>query len=180
MAMITRVARLFRADMHAVLDRIEEPDLLLRQAVREMQEALAGDERQLAQMDREHGRLDARETDLARSLEQMEGELDICFEAAKDDLARALIKRKLEAERMRKLLAAKREDMETGLALTKCRLGENRERLQTMRQKAELLAEEQAEEEPGEPWPALSGFPVREEDVEVAFLREQQKRRRPS
>ena len=44
MALITRISRLFQADLHAVLDRIEEPDLLLRQAVREMQDDLARDE----------------------------------------------------------------------------------------------------------------------------------------
>ena len=38
MALITRFSRLFRADLHAVLDRIEEPDVILRQAVREMEE----------------------------------------------------------------------------------------------------------------------------------------------
>ncbi len=40
MALITRVSRLFQADFHAVLDRIEEPEVLLRQAVREMEEEL--------------------------------------------------------------------------------------------------------------------------------------------
>ena len=44
MALITRVSRLFQADFHAVLDRIEEPEVLLRQAVREMEEELARDE----------------------------------------------------------------------------------------------------------------------------------------
>ena len=45
MALITRVARLFRADFHAVLDRVEEPDILLRQAIREMEDDLARDEK---------------------------------------------------------------------------------------------------------------------------------------
>src|SRR5687767_9840646 len=31
MALIDRLARLFQADLHAVLDRIEEPEVLLRQ-----------------------------------------------------------------------------------------------------------------------------------------------------
>ena len=43
MALITRVSRLFQADLHAVLDRIEEPEVLLKQAVREMEEELARD-----------------------------------------------------------------------------------------------------------------------------------------
>jgi len=33
MALITRVSRLFRADVNAVLDHLEEPALLLHQAV---------------------------------------------------------------------------------------------------------------------------------------------------
>ena len=51
MALITRVSRLFQADFHAVLDRIEEPDLLLRQAVREMEEELARDEQRIDSID---------------------------------------------------------------------------------------------------------------------------------
>ena len=47
MALITRVGRLFRADLHAVLDRVEEPEVLLRQAIREMEEELAEDRQRL-------------------------------------------------------------------------------------------------------------------------------------
>ena len=48
MALMTRVARLFRADLHAVLDRIEEPEVLLRQALREMEDGVNGERRALA------------------------------------------------------------------------------------------------------------------------------------
>ena len=37
MALINRLSRLFKADFHAVLDQIEEPELLLKQAIREME-----------------------------------------------------------------------------------------------------------------------------------------------
>ena len=40
MAIINRLARLFKADFHAVLDHIEDPELQLKQAVREMEEQL--------------------------------------------------------------------------------------------------------------------------------------------
>ena len=53
MALMTRVARLFRADVHAVLDRLEEPDVLLRQAIREMEESLAADREQARRLARE-------------------------------------------------------------------------------------------------------------------------------
>ncbi|MES9848615.1 MAG: PspA/IM30 family protein, partial [Candidatus Thiodiazotropha sp.] len=44
MALITRVSQLFRADVNAVLDRMEEPEILLKQAVRDMEEALTKDD----------------------------------------------------------------------------------------------------------------------------------------
>ena len=47
MALINRVARLFKADFHAVLDQIEEPELLLKQAVREMEDELAESEQRI-------------------------------------------------------------------------------------------------------------------------------------
>ena len=57
MAIVNRIRRLFRADVHAVLDIIEEPEAILKQAIREMQEALdwkrarlARDQRNLASL----------------------------------------------------------------------------------------------------------------------------------
>ena len=55
MALITRVGRLFRADLHAVLDRVEEPEVLLRQAIREMEEELAEERQRLRLARHEHG-----------------------------------------------------------------------------------------------------------------------------
>ena len=62
MALITRVSRLFQADFHAVLDRIEEPEVLLRQAVREMEEELARDEQHSKVLHHEQGQLTTRES----------------------------------------------------------------------------------------------------------------------
>ena len=47
MAIINRVSRLFTADIHAVLDRMEEPVVLLRHCIREMEEELADSERRV-------------------------------------------------------------------------------------------------------------------------------------
>ncbi len=177
MALITRLSRLFRADLHAVLDRIEEPDVLLRQAVREMEEELARDEQRIRVLDHEHGEMSARQTGMEQSLAQIGEELDVCFASGKDDLARALIRRRLEAQRYLKLLGGKRSALQDTLAGHRERVGENRARLESMRQKADLLTDTGTTEHEGEGW-LPPDFSVREEDVEVAFLREQQKRRR--
>ena len=97
MALITRVSRLFRADLHAVLDRIEEPDILLKQALREMEEALARDEQRVKLLTHEQAQLSSRAQEVEQSLSDIEEELDVCFDSGKDELARALVRRKLEA-----------------------------------------------------------------------------------
>jgi phage shock protein A len=169
MALINRISRLFRADLHAVLDRIEEPGVLLRQAVREMEEELVRDEQRLRVLDHEHGRITARRSEIGQALAGIGEELDLCFASGKDDLARALIRRRLEVEG---------DALQENAAGLRRRLDENRARLHEMRQKVELLAAEQTPDQAREEWmpPDLR---VRDEDVEVAFLREQQKRRRP-
>jgi len=177
MALITRISRLFQADLHAVLDRIEEPDLLLRQAVREMEDDLARDEQGMKVLNHELGQLVSRETDIGHALDEIEDELDVCFESGKDDLARALIKRKLEALRFQKFLSRKREVQERTLSGLRTRLQENQASLDSMRQKAELLAEESVADSIEDNW-SSPDIVVREEDVEVAFLREKQKRSR--
>jgi phage shock protein A len=178
MALITRFSRLFRADLHAVLDRIEEPDLLLRQAVREMEDALARDEQRFRMLTHESGQLDARRREVEEGLKRADEELDICFESGKDDLARTLIRRQLEAERTQRLLERRRGELESGLTGLGTRLQENRSRLEAMRQKAELLAGDEDGGEPEHAW-SLPDVAVRDEDVEVAFLREKKRRAQP-
>jgi phage shock protein A len=177
MALITRVSRLFQADFHAVLDRIEEPEILLRQAVREMEEALAREEQRSKVLQHEQRQLINRETDLKQSLHDIEEELDTCFEAGNDDLARACIKRRLETQRFGKNTSRKRAVLEETLDDLNTRVRENQAQLESMRQKAELLAGESACALPEDNW-TLPDINVRDEDVEVAFLREQQRRSR--
>jgi len=177
MTLIARVSRLFRADLHAVLDRVEEPDLVLRQAVREMEEDLARDGRRVDALRSELQRIATRDAEIERSLSGMEEELDVCFEAGKDDLGRALIRRRLEGQSHRATLSRKRDGVQEKLAELESRVREHGAQLDAMRQKAELLAPQEAEAYSGEPWD-VPDLRVREEDVEVAFLRERQRRAR--
>jgi len=175
MALITRVSRLFQADFHAVLDRIEEPGVLLRQAVREMEEELARDEQHSRMLLQEQRQFMTRASGLKQSLHALEAELDTCFEAGNDDLARACIRRRLETQRFVDHLSRRREALEETLADLDTRIRENQARLESMRQKAELLAGENAR--PAERW-NIPDVTVRDEDVEVALLREKQHRSR--
>jgi phage shock protein A len=155
MALITRLSRLFEADFHAVLDRIEEPDLQLRQAVREMQLALDQNQQRLKLLQHEAEQLAKAAVELTASLEGYDEELDICLAANKDDLARDLLRRKLAADRQ---LASE--------------IDEQREQLTSMKQKLELLVSDDN--------PLAREFDhadaIRNEEIEIALLREKQRR----
>lgn len=179
MALISRITRLFKSDLHAVLDTIEDPHTLLKQAVREMTQCIAEDEQRFKLLTHEQSQLTIRKTDLNHSFEQLEEELDICFNSDEEALARALIKRKLEAQRLANVMTKKHSLLESTLTELNTRLEENRSRLTAMEQKADILNEQNtvdtANEYYSEPWD-ITDITISNEDIEVAFLREQQKR----
>ncbi len=179
MALITRVSRLFRADVNAVLDRMEEPELLLKQAVREMEEELDRDEQRAKRLALESKQIAERQSDLARQAAEAEGELDLCFDTGNEALARVLLKRKLEAQRFIKFLDRRHQELHAAADELRQRIGENRSRLESMRQKAALFAAQARDEDAAAGWAEpdyLRRFAISDEDVELAFLRERQKR----
>jgi phage shock protein A len=179
MALITRVSQLFRADVNAVLDRMEEPEILLKQAIRDMEEALIKDDQRVKVIELELKQIVSRRSELEQRLDQVTEELDLCFDTGNEALARTLLKRKLESERYLDYLARKlREFQEAGETLKK-RIDENRSRLESMRQKAELLTDSDSEESQRNTWNEqdfMHQFAVNDDDIELAFLREKQRR----
>lgn len=174
MPLINRVARLFTADLHAVLDRIEEPEVLLKQAIREMEDELALAERRIKVLNEEGAELSRRIEEIEGSLATMDEELDVCFASGEEDLARTLIRRKLEAGRVLAVLAQRRAASEKLLAEKRTSLDENRSHLESLRQKAELLTEDAHGHR--DELRAGGAVSVGNDEVEVAFLREKQRR----
>jgi phage shock protein A len=172
MALINRMRRLFTADVHAVLDRIEEPDVLLKHAVREMEEELARGEQRVRALAHEHESLGERQAKTAACIADLGLQLDVCFESGNEDLARKIIKRRLETERFERNVVERRAAVDKELAALRTAVEEQREQLDVMRQKAELLATTAGDDF------ASGDFAVGEADVEVALLRERQKRQR--
>jgi phage shock protein A len=175
MALITRLSRLFQADMHAVLDRLEEPELLLRQAIRDMENETAGDRRALRTAEAEHQRLAARASQCEATQARTAGELELCFEAGNEPLARVLLRRRLQSERLQRHLAQQLELLESGISDQRRRLEERRRRLDELRDQAAVfeVAPNGADHahEPEE-------CNVSEADIELALLAEKQRRRR--
>jgi len=180
MALINRVSRLFKADFHAVLDQIEEPEQVLKQAIRDMEDELQAAELRIATCAHECEKLTRHQTELEASVRDISGQLDLCFESGKDELARGLIRKKLEAERVLKRINARLDANAAMLADQRRSLEENRTTLDSLRQKSEVFSRQATSRESGFGQPELSWLAqdmnVSDDDVEIAFLREQSDR----
>lgn len=180
MALINRVSQLFRADMNAVLDHIEEPEQLLKQAVRDMEDELAASERRIAARAQEHEALAARRQDVVTAAGELDEQLDLCFRAGKDDLARGIIRRKLENARLLKRLESAITANDRNLERERKLLDENRATLEGLRQKAEMFVSQGPTSDcgtAGSDFARLSAeLRVDDEEVEIAFLREKSAR----
>lgn len=181
MAIINRLARLFQADFNAILDQVEEPQALLRQAIRDMEEDLQQTEvyRQQAQLDTDE--LMQRKGELERSISEHAIALDTCFEAGKEDLAREVIKRKLETERLFERLVARLEASEKAVEGLKKIGTDNSATLESLRQKAELFSEKpnhcttEKSTSSDFSWRSQK-LQVSDSDIEVAYLQEKKRR----
>jgi phage shock protein A len=181
MAIVNRISRLFKADFHAVLDQLEEPEQLLKQAIRDMADELVATEQRIAAFAHEEERLAARVGELEAALIDVNLQLDLCFRSGRDELAKKMIRRKLEAERLLKRLEANRHANEARRTEERRLFDDNSSALQGLRQKAELFARRS----PGGAghtgdaddiaWMARQ-MSVSEEEVEIAWLREKDSR----
>ena len=175
MALINRVSRLFKADFHAVLDQIEEPEQLLKQAIRDMEDVLATTEQQISLAAHDQEALSIRTDELKTTLAEIDEQIELCFDSDKDDLARNLVRKKLEAERLLKHLDSRLTANTKYLAGQRTVFEENRATLESLRQKAELFAHrvpkhpDCASEFDDKAWMARE-MTIGDEEDEVAFL----------
>ena len=181
MALIKRLSQLFKADFHAVLDQIEEPEQLLKQAIRDMEDELAAAGQRVILGAHEQEALSVRLSEQEDRLTEIDDQIDLCFESEKHDLAKNLIRKKLEAGRLMKHLQTRHVTNEKYLTEQRAVLDENQSTLEALRQKAELFTQRVSIPAHGVPefddiaWMARE-MTVGEDEVEIAFLREKTRR----
>jgi len=93
MTIMNRIVKICKADIHGAMDRLEDQGLLLKQHLRDMEEALSLKEAKLnrkiiarKQMQQEHAKY-------KQQGEALDNDLKVALQKSKDDLARMLIKK---------------------------------------------------------------------------------------
>jgi phage shock protein A len=177
MAIVERITRLFTADVHAVLDRLEAPDALLRQAIREMEAALAEHTQQLKALELDRELVRRRGGEIERSLASIREEIDLSYAAGNEALLRTCLRRRLEAERLQRMLEQRAAALTQQIDQATPVLEQQRERLVSMRQKAALFDIEATPcaNADGTHW-SNGETGVSEADIDLALLRERQRR----
>lgn len=94
MGIMTRLLRLCRADVHGVMDQLEDKKLLFKQHLREMETGLDYKEQQISVLAQHIGRLISRVTRHTEEMGNLEKDLTLALEKNKDDIARALIRKR--------------------------------------------------------------------------------------
>jgi phage shock protein A len=178
MTLITRITRLFKADLHSLLDDLEEPQEVIKQAIRDMEEEIATHERRLAELHAVAQRLRRETQELTVARQEIETHIALCFAADNEALARNLIRQRLEMTRRARGLARAQDETQTQSDALATRIATHKAQLATVVQRLKTY-EDTRPSQPGtsSTWaPFQSGSVITDDEVEVAFLEEKQRR----
>ena len=106
MSIATRFIRLWKADLHGVMESIEDKGLLLKQCLREMEDELQGKETALNSLVKKKEKAKQEQDVLQQENSKMENDLEAAVSMDKDDISRFLIKKKLVLSRQRQEFAS--------------------------------------------------------------------------
>lgn len=170
MTLLTRISRLFTADIHGLLDSLEEPDIILKQAIRDMQAEIDRETAAISVLTQQLDRLQQKRQTLVTHLQELQHQLHFCFSENNEYLAKSVVRKKLQTESALKELSRQLntlcEEKNQKIAET----DERKEKLQAIRDKLMLLdgADEAA---------SLNEQPtaISQDDIELAFLYEKQR-----
>ncbi len=178
MPLMTRIARLFKADLHSILDTLEEPSAVLKQSVRDMAAEIERNEGRRDALMRRAGQLANYVQEEERLLKETAQAIELCFHAGDERLCRSQIRRRLEIEKRLALAGRERAMLAAEQDKLVAELGAQQAKLSAIQEKMALFVQEQQLQAPAD---ASSYYLAREdavsdEAVEVAFLAEKERR----
>lgn len=162
-----RLERLFKADVHGVLDSLEDPQAMLKFSMQEMEECLSNLENKVQRLEMEEKQLRKHQSELEEKNHRIEEDLDLCLQKKDEELIKRQIKKKLELEKVKGQRKQKLEDLASERDQVMEDLNLKREKLRDLKERAEFLqpiSNPASEKEP-------SSWQVGEDEVEMAYLR---------
>ena len=172
MSILTRISRLFKADIHGILDNLEEPELILQQSVRDMQNEIDKAEIDITELDKQQVKQEQRQQSLKVHIEELQNQLQFCLQENNEPLGKSVIRKKLQADlsynKISGNLANTKEEKQLKVSETE----ERKEKLQGIREKLALFCEKTELKESS--LSTCLNDNITQDDIELAFLHEKQ------
>jgi phage shock protein A len=176
MTLIQRMTRLFKADLHGILDCLEEPEEVVKQTIRDMEAALVHQEQTLAALHGTLQRLGSEEQEVMRAAQEIEKRIDLCFQEGNDRLARVFLRQRLETAGQAQRLARASEDTRARHLALEHTIVAQRAQLAAVVQQLHVHTEARQRQTGAPTMPGHGSMAVTEDEVEVAFLEEKRRR----
>ena len=101
MAILSRIVKILKADIHGVMDQLENRGLLLKQHLRDMEEALNRKQAILRKMTASHNQGQKDLAGYKHQWEALDHDLTVSVQKNKDDIARMIIRKMKPLENLR-------------------------------------------------------------------------------
>jgi phage shock protein A len=124
MGILTRVVNIFKADIHGVMDQLEDQGLLLKQYLREMEDALGANEAKLHRKIAARAQAQQQSDKFIQQTELMEHDLEVVIKKDQDDIARMLIRKMKPLENLREETARRISALDEEIAVLKDRIAQ--------------------------------------------------------
>ena len=179
MTLVNRISKLVSADFHGLLDQIEDPELLLRQSVREMSEILESEEKEFQFLMQRNGQIERKLENFKKSHAKIQSEIELCLKSDSDEMAKSFVRKKLECEKLIELVAARQSEIISKTNSQRQVIKHRQEQLEAIKKKMEIfLSERESFNESSETnfgENSVLSMKVSNEEVEVHFIREKEK-----
>lgn len=141
MGVMDRLSRLIRANVNDLIDQAEDPEKMIDQILRDMQENMATARSQVAAMIAQEKELEADLNENRRLAEEWGRKAQRAVEAGKDDLAREALRRKRDTEENARVYASQLDVQEGAVSKLKEQLRQLESKYQsTLSQRDSMVA----------------------------------------
>ena len=171
MTILTRFFRILRADIHGILDSMEEPEVILRQSIRDMQEEIEQANHSIASLATQEENLLNSRQGYQNRIQQLEDQLQLCLNEGNDILAKSVIKKRLQCESLLKHIHRQLQTVNEAKGSLINETHERMEKLQAIQDKLSLFTSPQFDSEATSEGEEI----ISQDEVEVIFLREKKR-----
>jgi phage shock protein A len=174
MSISRRIIRLVKSDINEILDCLEDPQAILSQAIRDMEEEMCRTTALLRSCESEEDKISSFISRLEETYQDTLNSIEAAFAANNDVLAKSFVRKRLEIEKRRKYLMETLAGIRKEQSDYRARLKDQSEKVASIKEKQELFANYEKQSSTAAPFEEK--WSISEEQVELAMLEERRKR----